>query len=34
MREYELISVLEFGKLVTSCHFAFGSSLSEQVATD
>lgn len=34
VRGHELISVLGFGKLVTSCHFAFSSSLSEQVVTD
>lgn len=34
VRGQELISVLGFGKLVTSCHLAFSSSLSEQVATD
>lgn len=33
MRWQELISALGFGKLVTSCHFAFGDSVSEQVTS-
>lgn len=34
MKGHELISTLGFGKVVTSCHFAFGDSVSEQVAID